>query len=167
MGYVSYTDEQKVLGVAALAVWGARPAARLLAQEWGEESEALSHHTLIAWRDAGIQASVKATEEISQVARQRKERWHAEIDARREATFEAYDVAVEKRNFLGMQQASTAIGIQLDKLVPPAKSGVPMIGSADTVNMMLMAPATEERLEEASALPSVIEGESREVPSDV
>ena len=136
-----YSDEQKAIGVAALVKWGARPAARWLQQEWGENGDVLSHATLLNWANAGIERTETAVEIIDQVDQQRKLAWHASIDARREATLEAYDEAVENRQYLGMQQAATAVGILHDKLMPPARAGAAVsVGAAGTVQIMIAGP---------------------------
>jgi hypothetical protein len=130
-----YSDEQKSIAIGAVQRWGLRPAERWLKQEWPDGP---SQQTLLNWTRAGVVVTTDANEFLSEVGQQRKEKWHAAIDSRREATFEAYDAAVEKRNWLGMQQASTAIGIQLDKLVPLTRPGAAVsVGAAGNVNIMV------------------------------
>ncbi len=134
----SYSDEQKAIAVGAVQRFGLRSAVRWLKQEW--PTGVPSMDSLIRWAREGVAITEDANEFLSKVEQERKAKWHAAIDSRREATFEAYDVAVEKRSWLGMQQAATAIGIQLDKLVPVARSGAAVsVGAAGQVNILVAA----------------------------
>ncbi len=149
-----YSDEQKALGVVALAKWGARPAARWLQQEWGEDK--LSHRTLANWAKAGVEGTDEAVELVTQIAQQRKEKWLTSFDSIRDDLFDAIQVAVNEGKGLVAQQLTTSAGIAFDKIVPPPKSGVPLIGTVGEMQMVVVAPAAVEA-------PEVIEAESREV----
>jgi hypothetical protein len=140
VGAPPYRREEKALLLAAVKRYGPTPAARMLA-EAGHRVPAL--YTLSRWVSSGdVAITQDATDALDQYEREAHVRWRASMDARRQATFDAYDQAVADRNYLGMQQASKAIGIQYDRQVPPVRSGTsPVVGDAGTVQIILVAPA--------------------------
>jgi hypothetical protein len=140
MGGVRFRDDEKALLVAAGQRYGAKSAVATLKLA-GRRVCTVS--TLSHWlADGDVLVTEAAMEAIENHEREAGRRWLNAMDVRMEESFGAYDQAVEDRNFLGMQQAQTAIGIQFDKIRPVARgSGVVGVGQAGVVNMILLGSA--------------------------
>ena len=170
-GDMTYTVEQKALVAAAAERYREITALRVVAANFDLRP---SRATVHAWiREQGLQPTDETREEIGELERQRKAGWQATIDAQRDATFEAFGAATEARNYLGMQQSATAIGILYDKLVPPVKAGLTVntVGSESPVQLFVIAPPLTgpdgERLErpvDDSHHQPVVDAEARELP---
>ena len=138
---MTYSGKQKALVAAAVERYGEIAGLRLVAESFNLQP---SRATVHAWiREQGLEPTAEARAEVGELERQRKAAWQATIDARRDSTFDAFDAACKARNYLGMQQAATAVGILYDKLVPPRKAGVSVnaSGEGQTVQLLVVAPS--------------------------
>ena len=156
---MTYSDHDRAL-VAAVERYGEAASLRVLANTFDLRPSRNSVHVWI--REQRIEPTDDAGEEIAELDRLRKACWQASMHARRDDTFDAFEAACDARNYLGMQQAATAIGILYDKLVRPTQAGLGLSASGDAaaINLMVVAPASTD----GSDHRPVIEGESRNLP---
>ena len=147
-----YNDEQKSLALAAVERYGHTTALRVLDQLWPDGVP--SRQTLYTWQSEGIEIAQSDTAYLTKLDSERKQRWQAAIDGLRDSLFDACETAIEARNYLGMQQSATAVGIMYDKLVPPVRAGTTLTvpGANPNVTIVVTAPAAV--------------GEQRPVPED-
>ncbi len=156
-----YTPEQKSRALAAVERYGLRPAERVLKGEFIADAGPVQQ-TLITWRDSGDVVILEADREHwSELERQRKSEWQAAINSRRDDMLEAVDQATEDRNYLGMMQSSTAVGIMYDKIVPMVRGGLSVnLSDGDArVQILVTAPSStgEQRAVDERAIDVEVE----------
>lgn len=134
-----YNDEQKSLALAAVERYGHTTALRVLDQLWPDGVP--SRQTLYTWQSEGIEIAQGDTDYLTKLDSERKQRWQAGIDGLRDSLFDAFETAIEDRNYLGMQQSATAVGIMYDKLVPPVRAGMSMSLPGDNPHVTLVVTA--------------------------
>lgn len=156
---MAYSDSDRALIIAAVERYGETTGLRFVKDNYELTP---SRGTVHEWvRVQGIEPSEEAREELSRIEQGRKATWQAALDATRDSLIGATQKAADDGNALAAQQFATATGIFYDKLVPPARAGAPVIGNAEKVEMVLLAPAFSP-VEPPPESSEVIEGESRE-----
>ena len=167
---MAYSDHHRALVAAAVERYGEGAGLRVLANTFGLRPSRNSVHVWI--REQGVEPTDEAQQEIAELDRLRKAGWQASIDAHRDEISAALTEASTKRNYLGMQQTATALGILYDKLVPPTKAGHSLSTSGDSapINLMVLAPPLSDGSDhrpvtaEDEAHRTVVESTARPLP---